>query len=575
MARIRVAAILVLAGMLLGASPGVAVEVPPLLPVEVKRASFDGSETFNVTLKRYSVTWTYTGNTRWHIVWDTEHPNGELHPDSWFKYSGTVTSSSEGELCSVTDVEWTPASLFLDATYISRGRYKFTVVRPTRITPWDGAGCGSSPNPVAHPLPDILPARRVNVSSGYATVPQAMSDAGTRTVEDTTYAWNVSLQGTVTFGRPACPAGAGATSGDDNCAVAVTQVRIEKDVPIRERKDATIFRRKFNDDCVLKDVDPAVNDRPIADAARTGSFTLRVSLGACPRKPAKAPRVEWTARAGKATRKGSFTGWGGAVTAPTPERVGEYSLNVDFAIKLGGRTLPQRLSRRLLVVHDEPAPDMMPPKLRWIEVAVEWAEGARTPAEVAESLNRQEYRKGRSEFKWEYGYRSPGVCDRDWEALIDETPGDRTECSIFALVWRNLARVHGLPAQTRSWSNKIGVMLKPGLVALDNTGMNAGAHPKAKPDRWLFATHTVGFYKGKHYDPTFGTEYASLTANWLAVGVEKTVTDEDGKWQWYRLADGSGCIKDRRTGPRNERGWQLHVYKPQKLPSALCAAPHH
>jgi hypothetical protein len=300
--------------------------------------------------------------------------------------------------------------------------------------------------------------------------------------------------------------------------IKVVQLDALNDIAIKGISDP-IWKKQFDAHGNLVDVTPKEDD-PIADGMKSGSFKIKATLDAFPNKPSWNPKVEYAWNIpGSTAGAGSFNGWDGTFDVSVPQKVGVYTLQVQFTFKDTANNIigSQSINRKFYITYDNPI--LSPAKEIWLEKSTAWATGATNPSEVTSTLTQGIYTNSG------WLYRDGAT---SWQSLVEGFAA-QGNCVSFSDVWNNLNKVLGVSGsstqRTRGSNNK-GFITKP-ATSLD--GMQGNAHPPSgSVNRWVFGMHQVGKYSSKYYDPTFGAKYAGIFdfIDWHLTGV--TGTDANG-----------------------------------------------
>ncbi len=356
--------------------------------------------------------------------------------------------------------------------------------------------------------------------------------------------------------------------------IKVVQLDALDDIKIRNDDGSSItdpvWKKQFDVDGNLVDVSPQEND-PIADDMQSAKFKIKATLNASPSKPDWAPKVDYSWTVDTSSGSGSFTRWVDDFEVVSPQKVGKYTLNLKFTIKDNNDNIigNQEIDRILYVTYKNPNDISLFPKKRWLDVATDWGNGAKTAEQVTKNVVDKEYS---NPFSWVYYDNGT-----DWEKMIDTTPGDKANCFVFAIVWERLTNVLGL-------NSVIAPTYSPGVhfitstkKALDNNN-DANARNKAtgNRDRWHFGSHSVGRFNGAYYDPTFGlSEYTDEEKNVDYKNTGRTVSEWElslpplKEYKIYQSPrDPTKEVKVRKTSRKTpNKSWTIHEYKNPSLQS--------
>ncbi|MFY0576127.1 hypothetical protein ACN28S_18770 [Cystobacter fuscus] len=301
--------------------------------------------------------------------------------------------------------------------------------------------------------------------------------------------------------------------------IALLEVHALQDVDLQKTRlgpfyGDTIWKAVF--DAAGKATPPGANNQqpnyPIADFFEepNASFTYEYVVGQWPGKstPPWEPTVEYTWKLTGPTStsdSGKLKGWSKSFDIPTPIQVGKYKLTVKTVISREGHPKLTKTENREHVLYVTwKAPLMEPATVdKWLDVAVEWATGAKTDLEVASKTVEGEYKNRQG---WLYA----NVVGTTAETMIEATgPGQKGSCYSFRDVWQRMTHLLGVPTNTADYKPpgfKFATTTKP---ALENQWANLINATTAKGDRWIFDRHAYGQYNGAYYDPTFGASAIS------------------------------------------------------------------
>lgn len=277
---------------------------------------------------------------------------------------------------------------------------------------------------------------------------------------------------------------------------------------IREIANDEIWEQEFNGSCALNNLIVDFDDLPFS-APLSKKVRLETTIGSCP-AASEQPEVKcnWSIVGTMTSGTSSFMGWTGNIEITAPDKVGIYTVKLDYLITgADGRITNKSINRKLFVTKNSSLRTGSGiAKLKWFEKACEWAEGENDEIKIVDKLLASEYSYGNANWKYRYPKGT-------WQELADDTGSGFADCFVFSDLLENLAKVLGISGMrsvTEYGSRSRGFITVAGSPSLDPL-FPGSARPAigAVPDRYVFSTHSLRLKGGKYYDATFNKKYAN------------------------------------------------------------------